>query len=217
MVQLDIERGLVLVEGAVPGHAGGWIFMRDAVKKALPKEAPKPGKFRLASERALPHRAEAPKGEGDGREDRHHVTRRQCRRLDGTRRRDFRTGAARRSDRAHGALSARQAPAPARHAKNRAEIARTGKKMYKQKGTGGARHGSARVPQFPAADALSVRSCASHAHDLPKKVRALALKHALSAKAKDGGIIVWANPRASRCEDEGLPGEFAKIGVGQAR
>jgi large subunit ribosomal protein L3 len=38
----------VLVEGAVPGHAGGWIFVRDAVKRALPAEAPKPGKFRLA-------------------------------------------------------------------------------------------------------------------------------------------------------------------------
>jgi large subunit ribosomal protein L3 len=39
---------LILVEGAVPGTAGGWIYVRDAVKKALPKEAPKPGKYRLA-------------------------------------------------------------------------------------------------------------------------------------------------------------------------
>jgi large subunit ribosomal protein L3 len=46
VVQTDIERGLILVEGAVPGHAGGWITVRDAVKKALPKDAPKPGKFR---------------------------------------------------------------------------------------------------------------------------------------------------------------------------
>jgi len=49
VVSTDVERGLVLVEGAVPGHAGGWIFVRDAVKRALPAEAPKPGKFRLAS------------------------------------------------------------------------------------------------------------------------------------------------------------------------
>jgi large subunit ribosomal protein L3 len=48
VVQTDIERGLILVEGAVPGHAGGWITVRDAVKKALPKDAPKPGKFRGA-------------------------------------------------------------------------------------------------------------------------------------------------------------------------
>ena len=48
VVQLDVERGLILVEGAVPGSKGGWIAVRDAVKKPLPKEAPKPGKFRLA-------------------------------------------------------------------------------------------------------------------------------------------------------------------------
>ena len=48
VVQTDIERGLILVEGAVPGSKGGWITVRDAVKKALPKEAAKPGKFRAA-------------------------------------------------------------------------------------------------------------------------------------------------------------------------
>jgi large subunit ribosomal protein L3 len=47
VVQTDVARGLVLVEGAVPGTAGGWIFVRDAVKRALPKDAPQPGKFRL--------------------------------------------------------------------------------------------------------------------------------------------------------------------------
>jgi large subunit ribosomal protein L3 len=48
VVQTDVERGLILVEGAVPGAKGGWITVRDAVKKALPKEAPQPGKFRVA-------------------------------------------------------------------------------------------------------------------------------------------------------------------------
>jgi large subunit ribosomal protein L3 len=48
IVQLDVERGLILVEGAVPGAKGGWITVRDAIKKPLPKDAPKPGKFRLA-------------------------------------------------------------------------------------------------------------------------------------------------------------------------
>ena len=47
VVQTDVERGLVLVEGAVPGAAGGWIFIRDAIKKALPKDVPMPGKFRV--------------------------------------------------------------------------------------------------------------------------------------------------------------------------
>ncbi|HEU4660152.1 MAG TPA: 50S ribosomal protein L3 [Pseudolabrys sp.] len=48
VVQLDVERGLILVEGAVPGAKGGWITVRDAIKKALPKDAPKPGKFKVA-------------------------------------------------------------------------------------------------------------------------------------------------------------------------
>jgi large subunit ribosomal protein L3 len=48
VVSTDVERGLILVEGAVPGAKGGWITVRDAVKKTLPKEAPKPGKFKLA-------------------------------------------------------------------------------------------------------------------------------------------------------------------------
>ena len=56
VVQTDVARGLILVEGAVPGSKGGWISVRDAVKKPLPKEAPKPGKFKVAGEQA----AEAP-------------------------------------------------------------------------------------------------------------------------------------------------------------
>ena len=50
VVSTDVERGLILVEGAVPGSKGGWIRVRDAVKKPLPKEAPKPGKFKVAGE-----------------------------------------------------------------------------------------------------------------------------------------------------------------------
>ena len=47
VVRTDVERGLILVEGAVPGAKGGWILVRDAVKKQLPEAAPKPGAFRL--------------------------------------------------------------------------------------------------------------------------------------------------------------------------
>jgi large subunit ribosomal protein L3 len=50
VMQTDVARGLILVEGAVPGARGGWIRVRDAVKKALPKEVPHPGKFRTAGE-----------------------------------------------------------------------------------------------------------------------------------------------------------------------
>jgi large subunit ribosomal protein L3 len=62
VVQTDVERGLILVEGAVPGSKGGWIAVRDAVKKVLPKDAPKPGKFRFADgggEQAAPAEASA--------------------------------------------------------------------------------------------------------------------------------------------------------------
>ncbi len=59
VVQTDVERGLILVEGAVPGAKGGWITLRDAVKKKLPKDAPKPGKFRLPEATASAGKAEA--------------------------------------------------------------------------------------------------------------------------------------------------------------
>src|SRR5207344_1956202 len=63
VVQTDVDRGLILVEGAVPGVKGGWITMRDAVKKALPKEAPKPGKFRAPAAEAAAVPAEKPAAE----------------------------------------------------------------------------------------------------------------------------------------------------------
>jgi len=68
VVQTDVERGLILVEGAVPGPKGGWITMRDSVKKALPKDAPRPGKFRMnaeaGAEGAAAAQAEAPTAQG---------------------------------------------------------------------------------------------------------------------------------------------------------
>src|SRR5690242_15375935 len=68
--------------------------------------------------------------------------------------------------------------------KGRAEVSRTGAKMYKQKGTGRARHHSARAPQFRGGGKAHGPVVRSHEHELPKKVRALGLKHALSAKAR---------------------------------
>jgi large subunit ribosomal protein L4 len=97
--------------------------------------------------------------------------------------------------------------------KNRADIWRTGKKMYAQKGTGGARHGSARVPQFRGGGRAFGPVVRSHEIGLPKKVRALALKHALSAKAKDGGIIVLDKATVKDGKTKELQASFAKLGL----
>ena len=101
-------------------------------------------------------------------------------------------------------------------AKDRSEIWRTGKKMYGQKGTGGARHGSARVPQFRGGGRAFGPVVRSHAHDLPKKVRALALRHALSSKAKDGGIIVLDKAALKEAKTKALAAQFGKIGLANA-
>ena len=101
-------------------------------------------------------------------------------------------------------------------AKGRAEIWRTGKKMYKQKGTGGARHGSARVPQFRGGGRAFGPVVRSHATDLPKKVRALALKHALSARAKDGGLIVLDTATVKDAKTKALAAQFSGLGLTSA-
>jgi large subunit ribosomal protein L4 len=95
----------------------------------------------------------------------------------------------------------------------RADIARTGKKMYKQKGTGGARHGSARVPQFRGGGRAMGPVTRSHEHDLPKKVRALALRHALSAKHRAGGLIVWERAALDEAKTKALRETFAKAAL----
>jgi large subunit ribosomal protein L3 len=64
VVQTDVERGLILIEGAVPGAKGGWITVRDAVKKAPPKDLPTPGKFRLAQDGGAASSAAEPKEGG---------------------------------------------------------------------------------------------------------------------------------------------------------
>jgi large subunit ribosomal protein L4 len=100
--------------------------------------------------------------------------------------------------------------------KNRADIARTGKKMYKQKGTGGARHGSQRANLFRGGGRSFGPLVRSHAIGLPKKVRVLALKHALSAKAKDGGIVLIEDAKHADGKTKALISRFAKLGLANA-
>jgi large subunit ribosomal protein L4 len=99
---------------------------------------------------------------------------------------------------------------------NRADVHRTGKKMYRQKGTGSARHGSARVNLFRGGGRSFGPHTRSHEIGLPKKVRALALRHALSAKAKDGGILVIDALSVKEAKTKALRGQFDKLGVSNA-
>ena len=101
-------------------------------------------------------------------------------------------------------------------AKGRAEIARTGAKMYKQKGTGRARHHSARAPQFRGGGKAHGPVVRSHEHELPKKVRALGLRHALSAKAKSSSLIVIDDLKLSEAKTKALVANFAKLGLTNA-
>jgi large subunit ribosomal protein L4 len=95
--------------------------------------------------------------------------------------------------------------------KNRAEIALTGKKWGKQKGGGTARHGSRRAPQFRGGGRAFGPTPRSHAIDLPKKVRALALKHALSAKAKAGELVVVPTVATKEPKTAALAAKFGKL------
>jgi large subunit ribosomal protein L4 len=100
--------------------------------------------------------------------------------------------------------------------KNRGEISLTGKKMYRQKGTGSARHGPRKVNLFRGGGRAFGPTPRSHAIGLPKKVRALALKHALSAKARDGGIIVLDKANLKDGKTKALRTNFAKLGLTSA-
>lgn len=95
--------------------------------------------------------------------------------------------------------------------KHRSEGVRTGKKFVKQKGSGGARHGDRKAPQFRGGGRAFGPTPRSHAIDLPKKVRALALKHALSSKAKSGSLIVVDSVSQKEAKTAGLLATFGKL------
>ena len=100
--------------------------------------------------------------------------------------------------------------------KGRSEITRTGAKMYRQKGTGRARHSSARAPQFRGGGKAHGPVVRSHEHDLPKKVRTLALRHALSAKVRDESLTVIDDLAAKEPKTKQLKGSLERLGVSNA-
>ena len=100
--------------------------------------------------------------------------------------------------------------------KNRSDVDRTTRKVYKQKGTGSARHGAASAPQFRGGGRAFGPQVRSHAHGLPKKVRALALRHALSSKARDASLIVVDDVTLPEPKTKALVERFGKLGLANA-
>jgi large subunit ribosomal protein L4 len=94
------------------------------------------------------------------------------------------------------------------------EISGTGKKPYKQKGTGRARQGSLRSPQFRGGARIFGPVVRSHEYDLTKKVKKLALKTALSAKAADGKLFVLEAATATSHKTKELAASLTKLGLG---
>lgn len=101
-------------------------------------------------------------------------------------------------------------------AKSRGEVNRTTKKYIRQKGSGGARHGSRNAPIFVGGGIAHGPRVRSHAHDLPKKIRKMALAHALSSKVKGDAIIVLEDAVLKAAKTKELAGQFAGLGIDNA-
>lgn len=102
------------------------------------------------------------------------------------------------------------------HAKDRSEVVGTGAKMYRQKGTGRARHGDKKAPQFRGGGKAFGPKPRSHAIDLPKKVRALAMRHALSSKAQAEALMVLDRAEVDAPKTKELHAKLEKLGLANA-
>jgi large subunit ribosomal protein L4 len=96
--------------------------------------------------------------------------------------------------------------------KTRSETSYSTKKIYRQKGTGGARHGDRNAPIFRKGGVYKGPTPRSHAHDLPKKFRKLGLRHALSAKAKAGELVVIEAAEAAEAKTGALAKQIKSLG-----
>lgn len=103
--------------------------------------------------------------------------------------------------------------APARAARERSDVNRTGKKMYKQKGTGGARHGNKAAPQFRGGGAAHGPRARTFEFSLNKKVRALGLKTALSAKQAQGKLMIVADLTLKDAKTKALKATLGRLGI----
>ena len=100
--------------------------------------------------------------------------------------------------------------------KERNEVKMTSKKFGRQKGSGGARHGNRAAPQFRGGGKAHGPRVRSHAIDLPKKVRRLALKHALSAKQADGSLVIIDEAKLAEAKTKSVIDAFEKLDIANA-
>jgi large subunit ribosomal protein L4 len=98
----------------------------------------------------------------------------------------------------------------------RSEVTGSTKKFVRQKGSGGARHGNKKAPQFRGGGRAFGPVVRDHGHDLPKKVRVLGLKHALSAKARADSIVVVEDAKAAEAKTKALKSQLSKLGLTSA-
>lgn len=101
-------------------------------------------------------------------------------------------------------------------ARDRSMVSGTGAKMYKQKGTGRARHGDKKAPQFRGGGKAFGPKPRSHAIDLPKKIRALAMRHALSSKAREDALLVLERAEVEAPKTKDLHAKLDKLGLANA-
>ena len=222
VVAADDEKGLLLVSGAVPGPRGGYIIVKDASKRARPKDAPYPAGLRKAAGEAAAPAAEAPAADA-GRRLKDRAMKIAVKTIEG--------GSAGEIDLADAVfavpvrkdilqrcvvwqLSRRQQGT--HKTKGRAEVTATAKKMYAQKGTGRARHGNEAAPQFRGGGKAFGPVVRSHASDLPKKVRKLALRTRAvgqggRGQADRGRAAALDEPKTAQ-----LKAHFGKLGVSSA-
>ncbi len=209
VAKVDVERGLIMVRGAVPGSKGGWVMVRDAVKRPH-KDLPH---ARFGEEARKSGCCRPPKREGGGLSMKTKILNLDNKAAGDVELNDAIFGLEPRADLIQRVVVWQFAKRRSGQHKvlTRGEINRTKKKLYKQKGTGQARHGARSAPLFVGGAKAMGPVAHSHEFDLPKKVKALGLRHALSSKAKDGAIVVLDEAKSKDIKTGALAKQFGKL------
>ena len=220
IAKVDVERGLIMVKGAVPGHKGGWVMVRDAVKHALSQGGADAGFGEEVRDqrRSRAGCGRSARNERGGRGVKTKVLNLDNKAAGEIELNDAIFGLEPRADLIQRVVVWQLAKRRAGTHKvlTRGEINRTKQKVYRQKGAGTARHGARSAPLFVGGAKAMGPVNHSHEFSLPKKVRALGLRHALSAKAKDGAIVVLDEAKTEAMKTKALAQKFEKLGLADA-